>query len=83
MSQNKNARIVTVVNENAQRGGVTYTARRDPGTLQARVGTSSDGTTALNVSRDGFSVTFDGREARTLYSLLSKHYENVGLSTER
>jgi hypothetical protein len=82
MSQNKNARIVTVPNPNAQRGGVTYTSQREPGSLNATVGTTSDGTTTLSVTRPGFGVTFNGHEARTLYSLLRKHYENSGLSTE-
>lgn len=82
MSQNKNARIVSVPNPNALRGGVTYTSQRDPGSLNATVGTTSDGVTTLSVTRPGFGVTFSGTEARTLYNLLRKHYENAGLSIE-
>lgn len=77
MSQNKNARIVSVVNPNALKGGVTYTSKRDPGSLNATVGTTSNGTTTLSITRPGFGVTFNGNEARTLFNLLRKHYEEV------
>jgi len=80
MSQNKNARIVSIPNKNTLRGGVTYTSQREPGSLNMSIGTTTHGNSTLNITRpgSGFGATLTGREARTLYALLRKHYANEG-----
>jgi hypothetical protein len=72
---NKNARIESRVCRNGKLR--TETARRDDGVWNAAV-TTDPQTNATNLFldlEDGTTVKLSGREARTLYLLLSKHYD--------
>jgi hypothetical protein len=74
-NKNKNARISTRVTENGKLR--TETARRDTGTLNIAASTDP-GTNATRLFVDfenGNSFNLSGREARTLYRLLRKHYK--------
>ena len=77
-AQNKNARILSRVSRNGKLR--TETARRDRGTTEMAV--TTDPTTHASKLfldlDDGASVSLSGREARTLYRLLSAHFEYTG-----
>lgn len=72
---NRNARIRTRVQRNGRLR--TETARRDRGSLTASINTDprSDATRLSITTDDGFVVRFNGRQARTLFRLLARHYE--------
>lgn len=61
----------------------TETARRDSG-LQASITTDpTTNATKLSVTTDqGLIVRFDGREARTLFRLMSKHFDYANKSLD-
>lgn len=71
---NRNSRIVSNVNPHTLHSRVTYTDRRDEGTLQASVRTSTNNATDFVLSRGGVTVELNGHEARTLLRLLETHY---------
>lgn len=77
-SQNKNARIVSRVSRNGKLR--TETARRDQGSTEMAVTTDprSNASKLFLDLDDGSSVSLSGREARTLYRLLSAHFEYSG-----
>lgn len=78
-STNRDSRIVTTF----RRGGKvqTRTIYRNDNSIRASVVTEN-GATSLRI-RDPFSgdVIFSGREARTIYRALQRHYEETGRST--
>ena len=75
---NRNARIVTNFSPTSITARSTYTARRDAGSLEASIVTDSSNASLLYITRPGVGLALTGNEARTLYSLLAKHYgENV------
>jgi hypothetical protein len=75
---NRNSRIVTSYSPTSITARATTTARRDPGSLEAAIITDSGNASTLYVTRPGLGVSFTGNEARTLYTLLQKHYgDNV------
>lgn len=72
-TQNRNARIKTV--SVSSKNDVTYTANRDPGTMEAFVDTTNTGSMfSLNglslKTRGGRNIRFSGKEALTLLRLL-------------
>ena len=76
---NKNAHIISRVDA---RGNLrTETARRDPATPEFAISTDSSDTTKLfldGVGSWGDDIVLNGREARSLYRLLRKHYGFAG-----
>lgn len=75
---NRSACIVSNVLES---GAVkTETSRRDEGADSYSMLTDSTNATKLVAKLGAYEVTFNGREARTLYRLLRKHYNNTGKS---
>ena len=72
---NRNSRIVRKLSRFSYLARTTYTANRDQGSMQAIVETDSSGTSSFLVTRNGTTVSFNGNEARTLFNLLTKHYE--------
>lgn len=79
--QNKNARIGTRIDRTGKLR--TETQRRDEGTLAMAVSTDQrDNSTKLFIDFPGFegNVQLTGRDARTLYRLLRKHYGKAGKS---
>ena len=75
---NKNAHIVTRFDKNGKVR--TETQRRDDDTMVAAVSTNqSVNSTRLFIDAPELgSISFDGRQARTLYRLLSAHYDFTG-----
>jgi hypothetical protein len=74
-AQNKNSRI-----ETEWRGLVSRrseTARRDEGTLTAEVETSSNNSTLFQIRKGPATLDLTGHEARTLFQLLSSHYDGM------
>ncbi len=71
-TENRNARINKKANGNCLQ---TYTARRDSDSLSAEM-TSTPRRSLLLVTKDGTMLAFNGREARTIFRLLSSHYAN-------
>ena len=69
---NRNSRIVNI--QDGTRS-TTYTSGRDPGSLTAAIETSPQRASSLVLNRSGATFVFDGNEARTLFQLLSKHYD--------
>lgn len=78
--QNRNARIVTRIDKTGKLR--TETQRRDANTTLMAVSTDqrSDSTNLFIDFDSGESVRFSGREARSLYRLLRKHYGKAGKS---
>lgn len=79
--QNKNARIGTRIDKTGKLR--TETQRRDEGTVVMAVSTDQrDNSTNLFIDFPGFegNVRLTGRDARTLYRLLRKHYGKAGKS---
>lgn len=73
-TQNKNSRI-----ETEWRGVVarrSETARRDEGTLTAKVETSSSNSTNFQIQKGSATLDLNGHEARTLFQLLQSHYSD-------
>lgn len=75
---NRSAFIYTRPNFDAQVGGFTITARRDPGTMRVSLRTSSANGTAVLITRDGEKLELTGHEARTLQRALNAHYALCG-----
>ncbi len=71
---NRNSRIVSHINSNTVYGKETFTQGRDEGTLKAAIGTSTNNATNLVLNRNGVTIELSGNEARTIFSLLEKHY---------
>lgn len=81
VAQNRNAVIRT--REDRTGKTRTETARRDGTTITAAVSTNpkTDSTKLfIDFPNRGGVVEFSGSEARTLYRLLQKHYEQTGKS---
>lgn len=79
--QNRNARIATRIDRTGKLR--TETQRRDEDTLAMAVSTDQrSNTTKLFIDFPGFegNVQLSGREARSLYRLLRKHYGKAGKS---
>lgn len=79
--QNKNARIGTRIDRTGKLR--TETQRRDEGSILMAVSTDQrDNSTNLFIDFPGFegNVRLSGREARSLYRLLRKHYGKAGKS---
>lgn len=78
VAQNRNAVIRT--REDRTGKTRTETARRDESTITAAVSTNprTESTQLFIDFPKGEFVQFDGREARTLYRLLQKHYREIG-----
>lgn len=77
--QNRNARISTRFDRTGKLR--TETLRRDEGTVNMAVSTNQKtNTTRLFIDFDDASVSLSGREARSLYRLLRKHYGKAGKS---
>jgi len=81
-TQNKNARISSRVTRNNKLR--TETSRRDSG-VEMAVSTDANNSTRLFLDLSGerfngteLNVELNGREARTLFRLLAKHYDYVG-----
>lgn len=80
-NQNKNACIGTRLDKTGKLR--TETRRRDPGSMQMAVSTDqrNDSTNMfIDFPYHKGSITLSGREARSLYRLLRKHYAKVGKS---
>lgn len=78
--QNRNATIRT---REDQKGNLrTETIRRDDDSFTAAVSTNpkNDSTSLFVDFPDQTYVKFDGRQARTLYRLLQKHYQTSNKS---
>lgn len=79
--QNRNARIGTRIDRTGKLR--TETQRRDEGSILMAVSTDQrDNSTNLFIDFPGFegNVRLNGREARSLYRLLRKHYGKAGKS---
>lgn len=79
--QNKNARIGTRIDRTGKLR--TETQRRDKGSILMAVSTDRrNNSTNLFIDFPGFgeNVRLNGREARSLYRLLRKHYGKAGKS---
>ena len=78
--QNRNARISTRVDRTGKLR--TETQRRDTGTVTMAVSTDRFNSTNLFIDFPGFdgNIHLNGREARSLYRLLRKHYGRAGKS---
>jgi hypothetical protein len=79
--QNRNARIGTRIDKTGKLR--TETQRRDEGSILMAVSTDQrDNSTNLFIDFPGFegNVRLSGREARSLYRLLRKHYGKAGKS---
>ena len=78
--QNRNASIRTRLDRTGKLR--TETTRRDESTFTAAVSTNTrtDSTSLFIDFPDNQVVQFDGREARTLYRLLQKHYRHIDKS---
>lgn len=79
--QNRNARISTRIDRTGKLR--TETQRRDEGSILMAVSTDQrDNATNLFIDFPGFegNVRLSGREARSLYRLLRKHYGKAGKS---
>jgi len=74
---NRNARISSRVVGSAVE---TRTVGRDSGDFRAEVTTNSNLRTLLSVARSGRRLTLTGREARTIYLMLEKHFSTVSSS---
>ncbi len=71
---NRNA----IIRNRVQRNGRlrTETARRDSGLAASVTTDQRNNATKLSITTDeGFVVRFDGRQARTLFRLLARHYD--------
>lgn len=77
---NRNARISSRIDRTGKTR--TETQRRDPGAVQFAVSTdTSSNSTNLFIDVNHFEqVQLTGREARSLYRLLRKHYKNTDKS---
>jgi hypothetical protein len=78
--QNRNA---TIRSREDRRGNLrTETIRRDDDSFTAAVSTNpkNDSTSLFVDFPDQSYVKFDGRQARTLYRLLQKHYRSASKS---
>ena len=79
--QNRNARIATRIDRTGKLR--TETQRRDEGSILMAVSTDQrDNSTNLFIDFPGLegNVRLSGREARSLYRLLRKHYGKAGKS---
>jgi hypothetical protein len=83
-STNSNSRVIVRSDKN---GNVrTETSRRDPGSLELAISTNPRmNSTRLFIDCEGRefgypTLEFNGREARTLFLALRKHFDAVGLS---
>lgn len=84
---NKNSRIINRIDRNGKVR--TETSRRDSGALDVALSTNlRDGSTRLFIDADGRSIghaegyatlTLDGRQARTLFVALQRHFGTVGV----
>jgi hypothetical protein len=80
-NQNKNARIATRIDRTGKLR--TETQRRDDGSVVMAVSTdqTSNATNLfIDFPESGGNVRFNGRQARSLYRLLRKHYGKAGKS---
>lgn len=82
-NQNKNA----VIDSRTDKSGKirTETQRRDPGTVNMAISTDAhvDSTNLFIDFAPGDYINLSGREARTLYRLLQKHYRATGKARRR
>jgi len=71
---NKNAVIASRIDRTGK--SRTETARRDPGAIKMAASTDPriNRTTLYIDTPDGDTIRFSGREARSIYRLLRKHY---------
>lgn len=78
MATNKHAGIRSRVTKNGKLR--TETHRRDDGAINMAISTheKTDNTVMFIDVPDEGSIRLSGREARTLFRLLSRHYEYVG-----
>jgi len=61
----------------------TETARRDDGAFRASLTTDKSGTTRFSLTNeDGLVVRLTGRQARTLFRVLARHYDATDKSVE-
>lgn len=61
----------------------TETARRDDGSFHASVTSTKTGTTRFSLTNENGLVTrLTGRQARTLFRLLARHYDATDMSVE-
>lgn len=74
---NRNARIETHLTKTGRIR--TETRRRDRGSLVASALTNPDtNRTTFYIGRAGAGFSLNGREARTLFRVLQRHYEATG-----
>ena len=77
---NRNA----IIRDRVQRNGRlrTETARRDSGSMQVSINTDRrSNATRMSITTDqGLTVRFGGREARTLFRVLARHFDYAGKS---
>ena len=72
-ASNRNATIASTAL--ADYSGVrTFTKGRDAGSMNVSVVTANGGGTTLKVYGDDYFVQLNGREARTMYRVLSRHF---------
>ena len=77
-TQNKHATIRSRITKNGKLR--TETHRRDEGSLEASVSTHLDTNSTvmfIDLPESDLPVRLSGREAKTLYRLLSQHYDCV------
>lgn len=76
---NRNARIRNRITQNGKLR--TETANRDSGSIAVAASSAVGGATQLFIdTHGGARLRLDGREARTLYRVLQRHYEFTGKS---
>jgi len=81
---NRNAYILSRPNEDAQVGGYTFTKGRDRDSLKVSAVTSSANSTEVVITRfrGKERLELNGHEARTLFRLLSSHFDNCGTGVD-
>lgn len=76
LPSNKNASVRSRQTKNNK--SRTETHRRDDGTMNVAITTSNKGQTRLFIDLPDTSWSFNGREARTIYRVLERHFQFTG-----
>jgi hypothetical protein len=75
---NQRATIETRPNQDAQIGGLSFTANRED-SFGAEIYTDTSNTTRMGLYVGPLGLNLTGRQARTLQRLLNKHFSECGI----